>query len=91
MDRSPTTQRPRSSSVVATRATTASRSSFRRAPGLQRLIALVEAHFASDPPWEDAPSEAVDGDFLYLTMSSDGGSDVEAFMAWHAAECGVVV
>ncbi len=61
------------------------------APGLQRLISLVEAHFASDPPWEDAPNEAVDGDFLYLTMSSDGGSDVEAFMARHAAECGVVV
>lgn len=59
--------------------------------GLQRLAALVEAQFPGESPWEEAPSEAIDGDFLYLTMTYSRGYEVEEFMARHATECGVVV
>jgi hypothetical protein len=59
-------------------------------PELVRLADLLAARFAGPSPWEDL-RDSLDGDFLYLTMSYEEGSDVEAFIARNAPALGLVV
>ena len=57
---------------------------------LVRLAELLEAEFTGPSPWEDLRG-SLDGDFLYLTMSYQEGPAVEAFVARHAPQLGLVV
>lgn len=59
-------------------------------PELLRLADLLEAEFTGPSPWEDL-RDSLDGDFLYLTMSYEEGSTVEAFIARNAPALGLVV
>lgn len=57
---------------------------------LAELFARMRDRFP-DPPWEDDPGDAADGDFVYLTMSYDQGPDVVEYIAQIAGSLGVVV
>lgn len=59
-------------------------------PELVQLADLLEAEFTGPSPWEDL-RDSLDGDFLYLTMSYEEGSTVEAFIARSAPALGLVV
>ncbi|EIV95058.1 hypothetical protein [Frankia sp. QA3] len=65
-------------------------------PELVELLRRMRAEFAQRPQiWEgpvdgDLTSEA-DGEFIYITMSWDGGSDVVKFIAGIARPLGLVV
>jgi len=59
-------------------------------PELLLLADLLEAEFTGPSPWEGL-RDSLDGDFLYLTMSYQHGSTVEAFIARKAPELGLVV
>ena len=59
-------------------------------PELLQLADLLEAEFTGPSPWEELRG-GMDGDFLYLTMSYDEGSTVEAFIARNAPALGLVV
>lgn len=59
-------------------------------PELLQLADLLEAEFPGPSPWEDL-RDSLDGDFLYLTMSYEHGSTVEAFIARNAPALGLVV
>ncbi|WP_027862926.1 hypothetical protein [Marmoricola sp. URHB0036] len=56
---------------------------------LTRLADLLEAAFP-DPPWEDL-RDSLDGEFVYLTIGSDGYQEVEDFLAAEAPKLGLLV
>lgn len=57
---------------------------------LEHLFTRMRDRFP-DPPWEDDPGDAADGEFVYLTMSYQQGPDVVEYVANIAGSLGVVV
>lgn len=59
---------------------------------LTELFVRMRARFADDePPWEDDPGDAADGEFVYLTMTWSQGPSVVEYIAQLARSLGLVV
>lgn len=59
-------------------------------PELDQLAGRLETEFPGAPAWEELRG-AIDGDFLYLTMTYDQDPTVEAFIAQIAPTLGLTV